>query len=214
MIPPDQFILPAEQTGLIRPLTEWVLLEAQRQCFAWGKEGLSLSIAINLSARSLNDKNLPEWIANILKDCEESSAHLEFEITESTLMIDEDNTEKTIQKLQDMGIQFAIDDFGTGYSSLVYLKKLSVDSIKIDKSFIKNLTSNKADLTIVQSTINLGHDLGIKVVAEGVEDQKTVDKLIDLGCDAAQGYYICRPIPAVELSRWFHDEAPKKGWTL
>lgn len=214
MIPPDQFIPQAEQTGLIRPLTEWVLMEAKHQCQAWNKDGIALDIAINLSARNLNDQALPKLISRMIEDCKGSLTHFGFEVTESAVMADESCSERVIKELHDIGVRFSIDDFGTGYSSLVYLKKFAVNEIKIDRSFISHLISNEKDLSIVRSTIDLGHDLSLKVVAEGVEDQESLDKLIALGCDAAQGYYICYPLPAAELERWLHDEAPRRNWRI
>lgn len=214
IIPPDQFILPAEQTGLIKPLTLWVLDTALRQCLAWRQAGLEIGVAVNLSARNLQDLILPDQVAELLRAHGLAADRLQLEITESTLMADPVNALKILNRLDGMGVRFSIDDFGTGYSSLGYLKKLPVVEIKIDKSFVFDMAANDDDTVIVRSTIELAHNLGLTVVAEGVENQETMDKLSSLGCDAAQGYYISRPISGPELIRWLSETAHLKGWTV
>ncbi len=204
-IPPDQFIAPAERTGLIRPLTLWVFHTAQSQCMAWHQAGTALGMAINLSARNLHDPQLPDQLAELIKRCGPSPIMLELEITESTIMADPARAMDILTRLRAMGIRFAIDDFGTGYSSLSYLKKLPVDTIKIDRSFVMHMVTHQDDAVIVRSTVEMAHHLGLKVVAEGVENRETWDRLVELGCDAAQGYYMCRPIPADELTRWLSE---------
>lgn len=205
VIPPDQFIPLAEQTGLIKPLTMWVLTAALRQCRLWLEAGLEFSVAVNLSVRNLLDPQLPSQVGELLKRCEVAPQFLELEITESIIMADPIRAMEILSELRKMGIGLSIDDFGTGYSSLGYLKKLAVDEIKIDKSFVKEMAHNEDDTAIVRSTIDLAHNLGLKVVAEGVEDQETLDRLVALGCDEAQGYHISRPIPAPDLTRWMTD---------
>ncbi|MBI1820392.1 MAG: bifunctional diguanylate cyclase/phosphodiesterase [Nitrospirae bacterium] len=207
ILPPDQFIRLAEQTGLIKPLTLWVLHSALRQCQAWCREGIEMSVAVNLSARNLLDPKLPNQIAEILQSCAVTTDCLELEITESIIMADPARAMEVLTGLSKMGIRLSIDDFGTGYSSLGYLKKLPVNTIKIDKSFVLKMATNRDDAVIVGSTIDLAHNLSLKVVAEGVEDRETWDQLTAMGCDTAQGYYMCRPIPPVELTRWL-EESP------
>ncbi|HXN06546.1 MAG TPA: EAL domain-containing protein [Nitrospiria bacterium] len=204
-LPPDQFIRLAEQTGLIKPLTLWVLNSALRQCRAWHMEGIEMTVAVNLSARNLLDPKLPDQIAEILQSYAVTPDCLELEITESMIMVDPARAMEVLTCLSQMGIRLSIDDFGTGYSSLSYLKKLPVNTIKIDKSFVLKMVTNKDDVVIVGSTIDLAHNLSLKVVAEGVEDRETWDQLTAMGCDTAQGYYMCRPIPPVELIRWLAE---------
>lgn len=214
LIPPDEFITPAEKTGLIRPLTLWVVEAALRQCRAWQEEGRAFSVSVNVSARNLLDSQLPDQIAGLLQTHGVSPGQLELEITESAIMADPAKAMGILTRFNRMGGSLSIDDFGTGYSSLGYLRKLPVDTIKIDKSFVKNMTEDENDATIVRSTIDLGHNLGLRVVAEGVENQEIWDQLVALGCDAAQGYYISRPIPAAEMGRWLTEVAPQKGWIV
>ncbi|TAK06425.1 MAG: EAL domain-containing protein [Candidatus Manganitrophaceae bacterium] len=210
-IAPDQFILPAEQTGLIRPLTLWVFRAALLQCQQVQLVEREISIAVNLSARNLHDPQLPEKIAVLLKDVSRPFGQIEMEITESAIMADPSNAREALQRLRDLGIRFSIDDFGTGYSSLAYLKKLPVDAVKIDKSFTINMLANRDDAVIVKSTIDMVHDLGLKVIAEGVETREALDYLTALGCDAAQGYYISRPLPAEESMRWLAESSWGRG---
>lgn len=204
IVPPDQFIPLAEQTGLIRPLCLWVLNDALHQCALWKREGIGLHVAVNLSMRNLQDPRLPDTIIKLLERWNLEPTWLEVEITESALAADPERALEILTRLSDMGVRIAIDDFGTGYSSLAYLKRLPVDEIKIDKSFVLGMTMDENDATIVRSTIDLGHNLGLKVVAEGIEDQATWDLLAAWGCDFAQGYFLSRPLPAVDFSKWLH----------
>lgn len=201
-IPPDQFIPLAEQTGLIGPLTQWVLNTAIAQCRSWLKRGIDLDIAVNLSMWNLREANLSENIASLLKLHQISSDHLCLEVTESAMMIDPAYTMQTLRHLSHLGLQISIDDYGTGYSSLAYIKQLSANELKIDRTFVQHVATDRADQAIVQSTITLAHQLGMKVVAEGVEDQAGWDRLVAYGCDVAQGYYLARPIPPQELEYW------------
>ncbi len=203
LIPPDQFIPLAEQTGLIVPLTQWVLETALAQCHAWEQAGRALGVAVNLSMRSLHDPGLPETIAWLMRRYAVPPQRLTLEITESALMADPAQAQTILLRLTALGVQLAIDDFGTGYSSLGYLKQLPVDAVKIDKSFVQNMghTTTK-DSAIVRSIIDLGHNLGLAVVAEGVEDQATWQRLRAAGCDVAQGFYMSRPLPAAALECW------------
>ncbi len=205
IIPPDQFIQLAEQTGIIGQLTLSVLDQALRQCWIWHQAGLEIGVSMNLSARSIQDQQLMDQVIGLLGNYSLPPNRLKLEVTETAIMNDSTQAKQVLTRLSKMGIRFAIDDFGTGYSSLSYLKKLPVDEIKIDKSFIKEMTVNKEDAVIVHAIINLAHNLGLKVVAEGVENRETWDKLVALGCDAAQGYYMSRPIPPIELQNWLHE---------
>jgi len=205
LIPPDEFIGLAETTGLIRPLTVWVLNEALRQCRAWHDHGRAVSVAVNLSPRTLQDRELVDMVREHLDRWQVHPTWLELEITESAIMADADRALETLLRLHDMGVGISIDDFGTGYSSLAYLKNLPVDEIKIDKSLILSMARNEDDAFIPQSVIDLGHNLGMQVVAEGVETQRTLDRLAAMGCDRAQGYHLSRPLPANEVERWLDE---------
>ncbi len=202
LIPPDQFIPAAERTGLIKPLTLWVLKAALQQCHAWHRAGWDLNVAVNLSARNFQDPQLPDQVAALLRQCGVPPNRLELEITESILMADPARAMDILTRVSALGVRLSIDDFGTGYSSLGYLKKLPVDVIKVDKSFVMNMAADEDDTVIVRSTIDLAHNLGLTVVAEGVENRDVWERLVALGCDAVQGYYLSRPIPAVELTDW------------
>jgi len=204
-VPPDQFILPAEQTGLIHPLTRWVLKTALSQSQVWRQAGLDLPVSVNLSARNLHDPELRGYLAELFKTTGGTPELLELEITESAIMADPQRALEVITRLRAMGIRFSLDDFGIGYSSLSYLKKLPVDTIKIDKSFVMDMAKDEDDVLIVLSTINLAHNLGLKVVAEGVELGKIWDQLANFGCDAAQGYYMSKPLPVDDLNRWLKE---------
>jgi predicted signal transduction protein with EAL and GGDEF domain len=202
MIPPDQFIGSAENTGLIKPLTDWVLTTGLHQCSNLLANGVMQHLAINISARSLHDLRFPNLIAKLLKAGGIPPEKLVLEVTESAFMVDLQRTVETLAVLSHMGILISIDDFGTGFSSLNYIKKLPVNEIKIDKSFVSDMTSNENDLAIVRSIIELGHNLGLKVVAEGVESKAILDSLAALGCDHCQGYYISYPLPHERFMAW------------
>jgi diguanylate cyclase (GGDEF)-like protein/PAS domain S-box-containing protein len=202
LVPPDDFIPLAQQTGLIKPLTLYVVDEALRQCRAWLDDGLRLSIAVNLSTRNLLDIQFPTEVQGLLERWEVDPSLLELEITESTMLADPVRCKQILERLSDMGIRLSIDDFGTGYSSLAYLKGLPVDEIKIDRSFVMGMDSSEDDATIVRSTIDLGRNLGLEVVAEGVETEAVWDTLSSLGCTVAQGYYLSRPVPPADLRAW------------
>ena len=212
LLPPDQFIPLAEQTGIIVPLTRWVLETAIRQIRAWRDDGLDLGVAVNLSARTLRDPELPATIAGLLQAHDVPVAQLRVELTESMVMADPPTTLEVLTRLSQLGVRIAIDDFGTGYSSLTHLKRLPIDEIKIDRSFVTNMTTDGDDATIVASTIGLGHSLGLRFVAEGVEDERTWQALEALNCDSAQGFYVSHALPADELARWLRT-APAP-WTV
>jgi diguanylate cyclase (GGDEF)-like protein len=202
LIPPDQFIPLAEQTGMIKSLSYWVLNAALKQAHDWQQSGLSVPIAVNLSMRDLHDPELPDTIAGLIKRWQVAPSSLQVEITENGLMAEPARALQTVTALRALGLRIAIDDFGTGYSSLAYLKRLPVDELKIDLSFVQHMAEDEADAAIVRSTIGLGHDLGLVVVAEGVEDQAAWDLLGRFGCDLMQGYFVSRPAPAADLARW------------
>ena len=207
MIPPDRFIPLAEQSGIIKALTNYVLRAALRQCRLWRDAGFDLTMSVNLSMRNLHDPQLPATISEILRQEGIVADRLNLEITETTIMADPDRALAVLHELRALGVRVAIDDFGTGYSSMAYLKGLTVDALKIDKSFVPNLGTDSSDRAIVRSAVELGHNLGLTVVAEGVEDPTSYVHLARLGCDLAQGYYMARPMPADDLERWL-TEAP------
>jgi EAL domain-containing protein (putative c-di-GMP-specific phosphodiesterase class I) len=202
LLGPGAFIGLAEDTGLIKTLTLWVIDEALRQCAAWRAHETDLAVAVNVSMRSLLDRQFPEQVALRLRDTGIDPSRLILEITESTIMADPDAVLSVLNQLGDMGITLAIDDFGTGYSSLAYLRELPVDQLKVDRSFVTPLLRSRNDEVIVRATVELGHNLGLHVVAEGVEDGETLAELRRLGCDQAQGFHVSRPLPANELSGW------------
>jgi diguanylate cyclase (GGDEF)-like protein len=202
LIPPDEFIPLAEHTGLIRPLTSWVLDHAVEQARVWQDGGTPLSVAVNLSVRALMDGALPDEVAGVLDRASLDAAALVLEITESTIMADPNRAIAVLRRLSDFGVALSIDDFGTGYSSLAYLKRLPVDEVKVDRSFVMNMATDTDDAVIVRSTVDLARNLGLRVVAEGVEDNATWDHLRLLGCDAVQGYYLAKPMPATQVVRW------------
>ncbi len=202
LVGPDEFIPLAQQTGLIKPLTLYVLDEALSQCRDWQRAGLTLGVAVNLSVRNLLDTDFPNQVRRLLQKREVDPGLLQLEITESTMLSDPVRTKRVLDKLASMGIALSIDDFGTGYSSLSYLSQLPVNEIKIDRSFVMNMAESDNDAVIVRSTIDLGRNLGLEVVAEGVETEQAWDELSQLGCTLAQGYYLSRPVPAAELTQW------------
>jgi diguanylate cyclase (GGDEF)-like protein/PAS domain S-box-containing protein len=207
LVPPDAFIPLAQRTGLIKPLTLYVVDEALRQCRAWADGGIHLSVAVNLTMRNLLDLEFPELVAGLLEQHEVLPERLEFEITESTMLADPARAKLVLGKLSAMGIRLSIDDFGTGYSSLSYLTRLPIREIKIDRSFVMNMSADEDDATIVRSTIELGRNLGLEVVAEGVETADLWERLSDLGCTIAQGIFLSRPLPADELTAWLADRS-------
>lgn len=202
MLMPDDFVPIAEHTGLIRPLTFYVLRDALLRCGQLHAEGFELDVAVNLSVRSVLDVNLPDLVEGILNEHGLGARSLVLEITESSVMADPARSIGVLDRLSALGVGIAIDDFGTGYSSLSHLRRLPVDEVKIDRSFVSGMIANESDMVIVRSTINLARNLGLRVVAEGVEDVMTWDLLAGLGCDAAQGYYLSRPVPAHAFVRW------------
>jgi diguanylate cyclase (GGDEF)-like protein len=202
---PQRIIPVAEQLGMITSITNWVLVTALRQCKQWSHNGTSIPVSVNVSARSFQNPRLLEKIEWALQEADVSGDCLEIEITEATLMQDLDRAADVLNRLSESGVTIAIDDFGTGYSSLSYLKRLPIHTLKIDQSFIMDVAFDQQDVAIVRSIIDLGHNLGYKVVAEGVENSMAWDVLNKLGCDTAQGFHISKPLPENHFSSWLAD---------
>ncbi len=205
-ISPAEFIPIAEQTGVIKALTRWVLKEALTQQAIWFQQGLDLSMCVNLSAQDLTDHELPDHVADLIDQTTNASERLTLELTESAVMHDAEQALEVLNRFAAMGCPLSIDDFGTGYSSLAYLKRLPVRELKVDRSFVGDMCGEENDARIVASTIGLAHTLGLVVVAEGVEDADTCDALAELACDRLQGFFISRPLPAAALSEWLVGE--------
>ncbi|NIF87728.1 EAL domain-containing protein [Burkholderia sp. Cy-637] len=207
LVPPDEFIPFAEQTGFIRSISRWIAAEAIAQCARWQAQGLEIDVSINFSARDLADPAACDWLGALLREHRVEPGRLWIEITESALMDDPARALDTLERLRGLGIRMSIDDFGTGYSSLANLKRMPVSELKIDRSFVIGMTRDADDAFIVRSTIALAHDMGLQVVAEGVEDEPTLGRLRALGCDLAQGYGIGRPLAGGDLGAWI------EAWT-
>lgn len=207
-VPPGDFIPIAELTTVIHQLTAWVIERAIEQCRHWQDQGMSLSVAVNLSARNLMDDNIPKLVDRLLTKYQLPPARLELEITESSIMTDPTRALRNLDALHALGVHLAIDDFGTGYSSLAYLKRLPVQTLKIDNSFVRTMLEDLQDELIVNSTIHLAHNMGLRVVAEGVENEALLVRLAEMGCDEAQGYFIGRPMAVVNANEWIVES----GW--
>ena len=202
VVAPDRFIPLAEQTGLIKPLTLHVLRTALRQCRRWEQMGMRLNVAVNLSVKSLIDIDLPTEIETLLREEAVAADRLTLEITESSSLSDSPRAIEIVERLSKLGVSLSIDDFGTGYSSLGYLKRLPFKELKIDKSFVRDMAEDDNNYAIVRSTIDLGRNLGLRVVAEGVETSEVWSRLSLLGCDVGQGYFVSRPLPAAHVASW------------
>jgi len=202
-VPPSIFVNTAERCGLIMPLTLWCLNNGLRECGEWQEVLPNVPVSINFSTLILTNPHLPEVVRSALKLWGAEVDRLTVEVTESAIMADPETCLSILGQLHDNGVKIAIDDFGTGYSSLAYLKRLPVDILKIDQSFVTNMITNLADRRIVQSVIDLAHNFDLTVVAEGVEDEETLDTLTLMGCQRAQGYHVGRPMPSSELEGWF-----------
>ncbi len=205
LVPPLQFIPFAEQTGFVRQLTLWMFEEAARLLAQHRTAHPGLRIAINLSTRDLLDLDFPQRLSSLMQHYGVGGPDFCLEITESAIMDDPQRAENTLNQLAALNFKLSIDDFGTGYSSLAYLKRLPVSELKIDKSFVMGMVDDDSDAKIVRSTVDLAHNLGLSVVAEGVENQAILDKLRELACDEAQGYHISRPMPASDFVVWLQD---------
>ena len=205
MIFPDEFISLAERTGMIKNLTLWVLENALKETALWREQGLELVVAVNLSTRNLLDADFPNVVAGLLKTYNYPASALKLEITETSIMADPEFALQIVQRIADTGVTISIDDFGTGYSSLAYIKRLPVSELKIDKAFVMDMLNDENDATIVHATIELAHNLGLSVVAEGVENRATMENLRQQGCNTLQGYYISKPLPGEEFLAWLRD---------
>lgn len=205
LLPPGEFVQLAEQTGLIKPLTSFVLREAVEQLASWQRAGLELRVAVNVSERSLLDADFPAEVARVLRATGVRSDHLELEITEGTIMADPERAAGVLRRLDALGVSLSLDDFGTGYSSLSRLRELPIDEIKIDRSFAARIEADERDVAIMRSTIELGHNLGCSVVAEGLETAAALDCVTSLGCDTGQGFHIARPLDAATLAEWLSE---------
>ena len=206
LVPPMEFIPFAEQTGFVRQLTLWMFESAARLLAEQGERASGLRVSINLSTRDLLDPELSTRLGRLLQRYGVGAERFCLEITESAIMDDPQRAEATLNRLSEQGFKLSIDDFGTGYSSLAYLKRLPVDELKIDKSFVMAMETDDDDAKIVRSTIDLAHNLGLSVVAEGVENQAILAQLERLDCDEAQGYYISRPVPSAAFLDWLDQQ--------
>ncbi len=204
---PDAFIALAEKTGLIGPLTLHVLDRALAQARAWMQAGLDLTMAVNVTPRNLLDLTLPDQVETLLELHSVPPSKLELEITETAIMADPPRAKAVLARLHALGISLAVDDFGTGYASLSWLRDLPLQTLKIDRSFVMRMAADEGDATIVRSSVQLGRSLGLKVVAEGVEDEAAWVQLLGLGCDLAQGFHLSRPQPAAALTPWLRTAA-------
>ena len=208
MISPAEFIPLAEETGLIVPIGLWALRSACERRREWHRDGFgNLSVAVNLSARQFRQSDLVEQIRDVIADTDMSPEHLEIELTESTVMDDAEQAIRVMKRLRDMGVRISVDDFGTGYSSLSYLRKLPLNSLKIDRSFIADVMHDADDAAIVQTIVSLGRILRLDVVAEGIETETQLTFLRNLGCPVGQGYFFAFPLPAGEFADWVREQA-------
>jgi diguanylate cyclase (GGDEF)-like protein len=207
LLGPHEFLGLAERTGLIGDITRWVLDAAVRQCATWRRSGMELPVAVNLAAANIVDTTLPESVAHILQRWEVPGRLLECEISEDTVMGDPRRAGDVLERLRELGVRLSLDDFGTGHSSLSYLKRLPLDEVKIDRSFVIGMADDPSDAAIVRSTIDLARHLGLEVVAEGVETTEVLDVLAALQCDVAQGFLLSRPLPAAEFDGWLAARA-------
>jgi len=207
VVPPADFIPFAEQIGYIRAITQWVLARAIAQCAAWRGEGLPINVSINLSARDLIDDSLPDRVAGLLQVHGCAAQWIALEITESAILDDPGHAVDNLKRLSALGCKLSIDDYGTGYSSLAYLRRLPLHELKIDKSFVMGMVRDASDHVIVRSTIDLAHNMGLAVVAEGVEDEATLEHLRSLGCDMVQGFFLSRPLPPEQVPGWMRAPA-------
>ncbi len=206
-VPPDEFIPLAEHTGLIGPLTEYVLNMALAQTREWCDAGVEVPVAVNISARNLSDGRLPAMVSDLLRRHRIPARLLLLEVTESAIMAEPERARALLTQLDDLGVRIAVDDFGAGYTSLAQLKSLPVSELKVDRSFVSTVETDASNALIVQSIVDLGHNLGLAVVAEGVETRGALDLLAGFGCDVAQGYHLSRPLAPAAFLAWRKDFA-------
>jgi diguanylate cyclase (GGDEF)-like protein len=199
---PADFIPMVEKTVLLKPLTYWAIEDVVRTLRSWGDYGVRLPVAVNLSPRSLLDQDLPDLVKSLLERFDVTPSLLRLELTESFLVADSGRSDAVLNRLSRLGVGLSIDDFGTGFSSLSYLKRLPIEELKIDRSFVSHMLDRAEDFTIVRATVELGRNLGLRVVAEGVQDRETFDRLGDFGCDEAQGFYIAKPLEPEAFWTW------------
>lgn len=207
LLMPEEFVPQVEASALIGPLTDWVIEHALRQCREWEDGGIGVSIAVNVSARNLLDVELPARVKHLLERHNVLPAHLELEITESAFITDPARARRTVAELREVGVRVSIDDFGTAYSSLSYLTQLPVSSLKIDSSFVIGMRKDESNTTIVRSTVELAHNLGLFVVAEGVEDDTSLQRLRGMRCDYGQGLFLCPPLPSARATAWLSGKS-------
>lgn len=209
LIMPDAFIGIAEQTGAVREVTRCVISQAARQQAQWAGAGLRLPVAVNISARDLQDEGFPRFVADTLKEHRVAAAMLRFEVTERALMDNLDAAAQTLRQLQKIGIRVSLDDYGTGYATLTHISQLPVSELKIDRSFVTDLTADTRNFAIVLSTVEMGHRLGMTIVAEGVETMAELNAVRESGCDEVQGYYFSKPLAARDVQQWMRErQAP------
>jgi diguanylate cyclase len=208
LLMPGDFVSTIEQTDLVGPLVRRVLERSIATCAAWRRQGRDISISVNLSARNLLDRNLPRDVARLLDAEHVPADRLALEITERMIMADPERAIANILQMSTLGMRLSVDDFGTGYFSLANLRRLPIDDLKIDSSFVMPMLQSESDLIIVRSTINLGYDLGLRITAEGVEDARTLERLALLGCDLAQGFHVGAPMGGEEFDAWLAGRAP------
>jgi len=215
IVPPKDFIPFAEKNNMISLITRWAIEKAIEQCAGWIKEGVITNVSVNVSPQDFIDSRVlePEWIEKLMQRWSIPRGALVLEVTENLLIKNSPRVEKQLRNLNIKGIELSLDDFGTGYSSLTYLHQLPVKEVKIDQSFVKKL-DHKNKFLIVKSIVDLGHNLGLRVVAEGVETKNHVNALKSLGCDRLQGYYFSKPKPAKEIDLWLrhYHETYSEGW--
>jgi EAL domain-containing protein (putative c-di-GMP-specific phosphodiesterase class I) len=209
-VPPDEFIPVAERSGLVGLVTTRVLDLSLAAVADWRRQGFDLSVAVNLSTRSLHDADLVEEVARLLRRHGVPASRLTLEVTEGSVMADPARAIGLLHQLRALGVRLSVDDFGTGYSSLSYLKSLPVNEVKIDRSFVTNLSSQNEDVAIVRAIVDLGRHLGLEVVAEGVEDQSAWDLLTSMGCDLVQGWHLGRAMPVGDLVPWLRAREDRR----
>lgn len=202
---PDEFLPLAEGSDLIDRISHWVLQAAIRDCRGWRQAGMDIGVSVNLSPRNLRDAALPGMIDDWLREADVPATMLTLEITESGILDETVIGAGVFERLRDVGVGISIDDFGTGYSSLVHVKQLPFTELKVDRTFIRDLLTDEHDAAIVRSTIDLGHELGRSIVAEGVEEKAVLKRLEEFGCNYAQGYYISLPLEKSALLDWLRS---------